>query len=361
MDLFTNEPKRVTLRDIAERMGISKASVSRALNGRKGVSEAFRAKIQSEANAMGYRPDLALSALSRHRWSDTHRNMKQFAIAVVQIRETDHTGTTNKASLENSIEGAREESANRGIQFDTVTIRPTANNRPIARQLFYRGFDGLIFLVDGIVDEWLFPTENFSCVSVGMGRPFKEMHSVVPDWFNSVRIAVKQALSLGYRRIGFCLFNRFNPEIDELVLAAILMTKYQLAQKFGPQPEILFYHKHPEVEYDHFIEEQPDFKNWFKNQRPDVIIDTNQLVYWQCHELGIAIPEEVGYISLLGNLHSECPSRIAAVSLHRRMAGRVAVDLLTGLIQLNLKGIPENPYRLTIPAFWQDGASVRKA
>ena len=44
----------VKMSDIAQRVGVSVAAVSMALNGRPGVSEAMRERIIAEATACGY-------------------------------------------------------------------------------------------------------------------------------------------------------------------------------------------------------------------------------------------------------------------------------------------------------------------
>lgn len=48
--------KAVKLADIAEKVGVSTVTVSKALSGQKGVSEEMRAKIRKLADEMGYRP-----------------------------------------------------------------------------------------------------------------------------------------------------------------------------------------------------------------------------------------------------------------------------------------------------------------
>lgn len=58
---------RVTISDIADRLGISKASVSYALNGRKGVSEETRRKVLELADAVGFQASSAAVALSASR------------------------------------------------------------------------------------------------------------------------------------------------------------------------------------------------------------------------------------------------------------------------------------------------------
>jgi DNA-binding LacI/PurR family transcriptional regulator len=58
---------RVTIRDIAERAGVSKGAVSYALNGQPGVSDATRERIVSIAEELGWYPNRAARALSAAR------------------------------------------------------------------------------------------------------------------------------------------------------------------------------------------------------------------------------------------------------------------------------------------------------
>lgn len=49
--------KRISQHDIAKKLGVNVSTVSRALNGQKGVSEVLRQKILSLANEQGYSPN----------------------------------------------------------------------------------------------------------------------------------------------------------------------------------------------------------------------------------------------------------------------------------------------------------------
>lgn len=60
--------KNVTMKDIAEKLGVSVVAVSKALHNKEGVSEALRAKIFRTANEMGYRYN-ARTALPEERLS----------------------------------------------------------------------------------------------------------------------------------------------------------------------------------------------------------------------------------------------------------------------------------------------------
>ena len=51
--------KSVRLKDIAEKIGVSTVTVSKALSGQKGMSSALREKILALANEMGYVPSVS--------------------------------------------------------------------------------------------------------------------------------------------------------------------------------------------------------------------------------------------------------------------------------------------------------------
>ncbi|MEV0564797.1 LacI family DNA-binding transcriptional regulator [Dactylosporangium sp. NPDC050588] len=59
--------RRVTIRQVATRAGVSEAAVSYALNGRSGVSEMTRAKVLAAARELGWAPNLAARSLGLSR------------------------------------------------------------------------------------------------------------------------------------------------------------------------------------------------------------------------------------------------------------------------------------------------------
>src|SRR5260370_36378977 len=63
----TGAPRRTTINDIAKRVGLSKASVSRALNGKQDVDPETRKRVLTLAADMGYVASASARALSNGR------------------------------------------------------------------------------------------------------------------------------------------------------------------------------------------------------------------------------------------------------------------------------------------------------
>lgn len=88
---------KVTISDLALRLGMSKASVSYALNGQPGVSASTRARVLALAGELGWYPSSSARALSQSR-SDT--------VGIVLYREPEQLGVeTFYMSILAGIEG----------------------------------------------------------------------------------------------------------------------------------------------------------------------------------------------------------------------------------------------------------------
>ncbi|MBU9726629.1 LacI family DNA-binding transcriptional regulator [Diplocloster modestus] len=58
--------KKVTIYDVAERLGISTATVNRAMNDKGSISIKTKRLVQETAREMGYRPSKSASSLKRN-------------------------------------------------------------------------------------------------------------------------------------------------------------------------------------------------------------------------------------------------------------------------------------------------------
>ncbi|MBR2572504.1 MAG: LacI family DNA-binding transcriptional regulator [Clostridia bacterium] len=133
--------KRVTIYDVAERLNVSASTVTRALNGRKGVGEEMRGRILACAEELGYRANLVAKSLQRSRMR-------------IGVIVNDRVHTFNSAV----IEGARSAAAalvdyNVEGEFELIPCVDLNNRiREIMRRMMRDRFDGIIFVANDTFD-----------------------------------------------------------------------------------------------------------------------------------------------------------------------------------------------------------------
>ena len=71
---FVVAPGRVTIRDVAERAGVSIATVSKVINERYGVAAATSEKVQAVIHELGYESSLVARSLRNHRTNVDRRS-----------------------------------------------------------------------------------------------------------------------------------------------------------------------------------------------------------------------------------------------------------------------------------------------
>ena len=182
----------VTVKDIARRLGVSTMSVSRALNGRGGVSEALRARILEEAERLGYSKN-ALSVALRHGRTRTV-GLCVFDLSVPYaselLREVDNVALASGYEvLVNCSHGSPAQERENVDAFvrrrvDGILVVPVASeeNAGFFSKLARRGVS-LVF-----VDRYL------------VGSP---VDSVGTDNIQGGFLAVDHLVELGHRRIAF--------------------------------------------------------------------------------------------------------------------------------------------------------------
>ncbi|MEX2606112.1 MAG: LacI family DNA-binding transcriptional regulator [Kiritimatiellia bacterium] len=134
---------RVTLKDIADAVGVSHSTVSRALRDHPRISRKTRIRIQNLANEMGYRPDPALSALAAYRTEKTPRS-NYGKIAILTHKSVDKT---ESGHLSENIDGIRVRADKVGFEAEVFQLEPDEKQqRRVRKTLFNRGIQGVIVL-----------------------------------------------------------------------------------------------------------------------------------------------------------------------------------------------------------------------
>ncbi|MFF2371410.1 LacI family DNA-binding transcriptional regulator [Agromyces sp. NPDC058110] len=187
--------RRVTIKDIAERAGVSIGAVSFALNGRDGVSEATRERVRQVADELGWAPSTAARSLAV---SSTE------TIGLVLARDPATIGV--ETFYMRFIAGMESELAKRGYALLLQLVpTPEAELATIAKWRATRRVDGLL-LVDLQPDDprvaLLAPDDALPTVVVGDAEVAAGLTSVSTDDDRAMREAVRALANLGHRRIA---------------------------------------------------------------------------------------------------------------------------------------------------------------
>jgi len=185
---------RVTIAGLADRLGLSKASVSYALNGQPGVSAETRRRVLELAEQLGWHPSSSARALSRSR-SD--------AIGIVLRRAPSLLGTEPfYMSLLAGVESALAET-DLALMLRMVGVSPGLEMETYRRWSAEGRVDG-VMLFDIVVDD---PRPS---LLDGLGMPFV-MHGNRPemapgrvltyDVRHEARLIVGNLAALGHRHV----------------------------------------------------------------------------------------------------------------------------------------------------------------
>lgn len=132
---------RVTHRDIAEKIGCSRATVSLALNGHPRIRENVRKKIQALADEMGYRPDPSLAMLARHRFAP---RSPQFRGTLAYIVDSSNSKEAPYELQTRHLLPARHRADERGYQVFEFDLADYPSSEAASNVLYSRGVSGLL-------------------------------------------------------------------------------------------------------------------------------------------------------------------------------------------------------------------------
>ena len=181
--------KRYSISEVAEMLGVSKSTVSRAINGTKGVGDELRQKVLDFVDEIGYKPNTLAQGLSKGK-------VNIIALILGDIRNPFYADLTFNIQTELSEKGYMvmvfnsEYEAEREIEF--------------LKLITQFNFAGLI-LITAQKDQMVEMLDEMDIPKVLVNRilPSYSGDSVLTDNFRAGYLAVMHLLDLGHKNIGF--------------------------------------------------------------------------------------------------------------------------------------------------------------
>ncbi|WP_250031303.1 LacI family DNA-binding transcriptional regulator [Paractinoplanes maris] len=184
---------RPTIRDVARVAGVSKGTVSFALNGRPGVSEDTRERILAAARDLGWTPSTKARALSVSR---------AFAVGIVLAREPELLGAD--PFFPAFIAGVERTLSDRG-QALVLQVVPESEEEAGYRRLADAGRVDGVFLLDlRVADSRIALLTELGLPAVSIARPDvpSAFPAVLVDDRPGIAAAVSHLAGLGHRHVA---------------------------------------------------------------------------------------------------------------------------------------------------------------
>lgn len=341
---------RVTLSDIARKVGYSKNTVSLALRGDSQIPPSTRDHIRQAADALGYQANAVVSHLmAQLRSSQAPRFQAKLAL-VNANRDADALRT--HPTIPTYVEGCERRAARLGYGFDRFWLHdPTMRAETWIRVLRTRNIKGVILV--GLMDQNRLPAhlrpvwESFPTVVTGVRTREPALSFSCVDHYNLALTAFENALALGYRRPALVLDDVIDRLVERRFSAGFSTAQESLPlnRRLPAFRELAAAWANPKI-----------FRTWLERHKPDVLFTLYNVVFDWLKAAGRRVPNDVGIIQL--EWRASRPE-IAGMNQHNDVTGEAAVDLVVSQIHNNETGVPSFPRATLIGATWMDGTTVR--
>jgi LacI family transcriptional regulator len=336
--------RRANIQAIADKVGVSKATVSRALRGLPGHRSETQARIIAAAKALGYEAHPILSAvMSSVRFKRT--TLVSPVIAEIHCQPWDHDREGNPASLRRSI---HEQAERLGYRVDEFSwYEPGMTPSRLLGIVRARGIRAVIFehFMEREISLAGLDLDGLAMVSIGGALLHPRLHRVEPNHYGNMIRAIKILQARGYRRFGVIIPRIFERASDFKRSAALHSDDLHIDE----QDLIPMYHRERDDDLD-------ELRAWLERHRPDCVLGVGKEIPRQLETLGHGFPGRIGYAHL--GWHSSYAG-IAGMDPKWRSAGRVAVNLVADQLARNEHGVPADPLWILVEGEWMEGASVR--
>ncbi|MBK1878737.1 LacI family DNA-binding transcriptional regulator [Pelagicoccus mobilis] len=327
---------RVTISDVAQQAGVSKATVSMALRGLPEISEKTRERVGELAKEMGYRADPSLSKIAASRW----RNRKAQQGSTLAMIEILSDGEDAVAEGEMSV-NAKSQAESLGYGFEFFAVKSGKQLSTLARSLFHRGIDGVLFSMRGseLADE-LFPVEKFACVTIGCSGIIEGIDNVDTDARSEIVTSFKRLTESGASRIGLVLSGANEDLENDFVRRGLfegLMKKHSPSET--PAPVLNF-----------AASDRDDLAAWVAENQLEAVIAYDDRLYDELSDC------DVDFVSLATDGRN---GEICGISRSDERIGVLGIERLDHLVRLGIRGRRAESTRFHVSGTWIEGRSFR--
>lgn len=335
---------KVTMSDVAKKLGISQSTVSLALSNSPKLPKTTVEQVQEVATEMGYIRNPYVSALMASR---RHGKAPDTQSTIALIAAGESAGTW-KTSLHQSqfIESCNASASSLGVKTELFWIAEEQMTAKRMNDILYnRAIRGAILLPAGPWPERLdYAWSDIATVSYGVYQISPATDRISSDYYGNMELTRTILREQGFKRLGFAMDRAYHYPSDNRWLASYLMTH------FKDQMDLIDPWLDPAPSFD-------GFKTWLKQGSPDAIICVHAptVIDW-LKKLGLRVPEDISVVAI-GT--AEEGGEVSGIVENTGMCGRLALEMLLHRIHRNEFGPLSDPQNITVSGHWNRGSTAR--
>ena len=336
------ESPRVTLRDVAKRLGISHVAVSLALRDKGRISPHLGAKIKAAAAEMGYRPEAMARAMAQYR-QEKRVYAIHSSIAWINFFQdiSPHHPHGEYALYRKGSKAAAEKA---GYHLDEYVVNEELPLAALRRILAARNVHGLIVLPHFIPPEWdAFDWSAYAIVRLGFTTHSMQFPIVTSDHVRNTRLAFRKMRERGYRRLGFVSGAQ---ALRKQFLGGWLQAQYTEPEPLRLPPLLL-----SETDRE---DDKKALRAWIKKEKPDALFTDIAPLRLLLAEIGYEIPGRLG-LAVTSILDGNAD---AGIDQNPEAIGQAAANFLISQINHAARGPTPNYNTLTVMGQWADGKTL---
>jgi LacI family transcriptional regulator len=340
------ESKRITLRDIALKAGVNRATVSRALRAHPSLPTATCERIKEIALQLGYISNPLISKVMSNARSTGTAYLG--TLAYVTAWPDQNWRHSNPIDVR-YFNGALHQATQSAYSLEEFSLKEkNISARRITQILQSRGIKGLILapLPESTIRNYVsLDWSIFSSIAIGYTVRRPPLDRVASHYSDNLAMAMHQIRQSGYSRVGLALLKGVDERLDHNLLASFRIIQERM-RRLGSLRPLVF-----------GVDDFKQFKDWVSANKPDVVISFGGPAFaWLC-EMGIPIPGQIGFVEL--DL-PKSTGAIAGIDQCPETVAQVAVDLLVSQLYRNEHGLPPLPKLMLIKGRWMNGSTLPK-
>ncbi|QNO17188.1 LacI family DNA-binding transcriptional regulator [Caproicibacterium amylolyticum] len=332
-----------SLKDIAVECGVSVATVSKALNGHKEISESTAAKVLSAAEKLGYMPNSAARALKTNR---------TYNLGVLFVDET-RSGLTHEY-FSTVLDSFKVEAEANGYDITFINHNIGSRTASYLEHCRYRGVDGVVIACVDFFDPQVMELVHSDIPVVTIDHTFDNHVSVLSDNIQGMHDLVQYVYSMGHRRIAFIHGENTSVTTNRLT------SFYRTCLEFGLEPPDEYVraacyhdtHKAARCTQELLALPQPPTCILFPD---DFSYIGGMNVLW---EAGRRVPEDISVAGYDGIYLSQVLSpKLTTLKQDTTALGRIAAQQLIDLVERPKTTLPGSTI---VPGRVLEGATVKR-